>query len=108
MIPDLEIRTISVQTSWPGATPQDVEKEIVIEQEEYLRGIPNLRRMVSIASTGQAGTQAPHWIHNSRLKRMPPPGRSRRAPVGQTAAQGAGWQARQVTATKPVESPPAE
>ena len=26
MIPDLEVRTISVRTSWPGATPQDVEK----------------------------------------------------------------------------------
>ncbi|HAD65568.1 MAG TPA: hypothetical protein DCG27_16200, partial [Alcanivorax sp.] len=33
MIPDLEVRTITVQTSWPGATPQDVEKEILIEQE---------------------------------------------------------------------------
>lgn len=31
MIPDLEVRTISVVTSWPGATPQDVEKEILIE-----------------------------------------------------------------------------
>ena len=42
MIPDLEVRTVSVQTSWPGATPQDIEKEILIEQEEYLRTIPNL------------------------------------------------------------------
>ncbi len=57
MIPDLEIRTISVITSWPGATPQDVEKEILIEQEEYLRGIPNLERMVSNASTGSARIQ---------------------------------------------------
>lgn len=57
MIPDLEVRTIRVQTSWPGATPQDVEKEIVIEQEEYLRGIPNLRRMVSSASTGSASIE---------------------------------------------------
>jgi len=57
MIPDLEIRTISVITSWPGATPQDVEKEILIEQEEYLRGIPNLQRMVSNASTGSASIQ---------------------------------------------------
>jgi multidrug efflux pump subunit AcrB len=54
MIPDLEIRTISVVTSWPGATPQDVEKEILIEQEEYLRSIPNLQRIVSSASTGRA------------------------------------------------------
>ncbi len=30
MIPDLETRIISVETSWPSATPQDVEKEILI------------------------------------------------------------------------------
>jgi len=54
MIPDLEVRTVSVQTRWPGATPQDVEQEILIEQEEYLRSIPNLQRMVSTANTGEA------------------------------------------------------
>ncbi len=54
MIPDLDVRTVTVQTIWPGATPQDVEKELVIEQEEYLRNIPGLRRMVSLATTGEA------------------------------------------------------
>ncbi|SHH31991.1 efflux RND transporter permease subunit [Ferrimonas marina] len=54
MIPDLEVRTITVQTGWPGATPQDVEKEILIEQERYLRSLPNLNRMVSYARMGQA------------------------------------------------------
>ena len=54
MIPDLEVRTVTVQTRWPGATPQDIEKEIVIEQEEYLRSIPSLERIISIASSGEA------------------------------------------------------
>jgi multidrug efflux pump subunit AcrB len=54
MIPDLDVRVITIQTGWPGATPQDVEKEIIIEQEEYLRGLPNLKRMTSVASTGRA------------------------------------------------------
>jgi len=54
MIPDLEVRTISVRTAWPGATPQDIEKEILIEQEEYLRNIPNLQRLEATASSGQA------------------------------------------------------
>ena len=54
MIPDLEVRTITVQTGWSGATPQDVEKEILIEQERYLRSLPNLKRMVSRAAMGQA------------------------------------------------------
>ena len=54
MIPDLEVRTVTIQTRWPGATPQDVENEILIEQEQYLRGLPNLARMVSEATTGEA------------------------------------------------------
>ncbi len=54
MIPDLEVRTISIRTTWPGATPQDVEKEILIEQEEHLRSVPGLQRIVSSASFGRA------------------------------------------------------
>ena len=54
MIPDLEVRTIAVETQWSGATPQDIEKEILIEQEEYLRTIPGLTRIKSAARTGEA------------------------------------------------------
>ncbi len=54
MIPDLDVRVISIRTIWPGATPQDVEKEILIEQEEYLRTLPNLSRIEATASTGMA------------------------------------------------------
>ncbi len=54
MIPDLDVRVISVRTSWPGATPQDVEKEILIEQEEYLRNLPNLSRIIATAESGRA------------------------------------------------------
>lgn len=57
MIPDLEVRTITVRTSWAGATPQDIEKEIVIEQEEYLRSVPGLQRIISEASFGQASIE---------------------------------------------------
>ena len=54
MIPDLDVRTVSIETSWRGATPQDVEKELLIEQEEYLRSLPNLQRLESTASSGRA------------------------------------------------------
>ena len=57
MIPDLEVRTITVRTAWPGATPQDIEKEIVIEQEEYLRSIPGLQRLISSSSFGRASIE---------------------------------------------------
>ncbi|GMG87321.1 efflux RND transporter permease subunit [Biformimicrobium ophioploci] len=54
MIPDLEVRTISVETRWPGATPQDIEREILIEQEEFLRNIPYLQKLRSTADFGSA------------------------------------------------------
>ncbi len=72
MIPDLDARVISVRTMWPGATPQDIEKEILIEQEEYLRRIPGLERMTSMASTGAATIELefPHGadINNALLE----------------------------------------
>lgn len=54
MIPDLDVRTISIITGWPGATPQDIEKEILLEQERYLSSVPNLARMKSVAETSRA------------------------------------------------------
>ncbi|MDJ0655465.1 MAG: efflux RND transporter permease subunit [Xanthomonadales bacterium] len=55
MIPDLEVRVVNVDTGWPGATPQDVEQEILVEQEEYLRSLPSMERMISNASNSRAG-----------------------------------------------------
>lgn len=52
MIPDISPRRIMVDTNWPGATPQDVEQEILIEQEKYLRAIPGLVRLSSSAEFG--------------------------------------------------------
>ncbi len=54
MIPDMDITSLTVATQWPGAAPQDVEREILIEQEEYLRSIPGLSRMTAEATTGNA------------------------------------------------------
>ena len=54
MIPDLDVRTIGIRTSWPGATPQDVEKEILVEQEDYLRNLPTLSRITATARSGSA------------------------------------------------------
>ncbi|ALG72584.1 hypothetical protein VY88_17375 [Azospirillum thiophilum] len=52
MIPDISPRWISVETDWPGATPQDIEQEILIEQEKYLRLVPGLVRLYSRAEFG--------------------------------------------------------
>lgn len=57
MIPDMDITSLTVATAWPGAAPQDIEREILIEQEEYLRSIPGLARMTAEATTGSASIE---------------------------------------------------
>jgi multidrug efflux pump subunit AcrB len=54
LIPDLDVRAITVVTRWPGASPQDVEREILIEQEEFLSSIAGVDRMSSRAAMGRA------------------------------------------------------
>lgn len=54
MTPDLNPTSVSVITSWPGATPQDIEKEILVEQEKYLKGLTDLTKLTATASSGRA------------------------------------------------------
>ena len=54
MIPNMDVTTISVETVWSGATPRDIEQEILFEQEKYLRSIPGLHRMTSTAGSSRA------------------------------------------------------
>ena len=46
---------ITVTTTWPGATPYEIEREIIEEQEKVLKGIPGLVEMES-ASYNSQGT----------------------------------------------------
>ena len=39
LTPDVESPTITVRTTWPGATPYEVEKEIIEEQEDVLKSL---------------------------------------------------------------------
>ena len=52
LTPDIEIPTLEVQTAWPGASPSEVEREILLEQEETLKSVAGLERMVSQAQEG--------------------------------------------------------
>ena len=44
---------ITVTTTWTGATPYEVEREIIEEQEKVLKGIPGLVEMESASSNSQ-------------------------------------------------------
>jgi hydrophobic/amphiphilic exporter-1 (mainly G- bacteria), HAE1 family len=52
LAPDVNRPVISINTSWPGAAPAEVEREIINRQEEALRGLEGLAEMSSASSTG--------------------------------------------------------
>jgi multidrug efflux pump subunit AcrB len=54
MIPDVQRPFIQINTGWRAAAPEEVESEILEPQEDVLRGIPGLEKIVSEASMGYA------------------------------------------------------
>lgn len=52
MTPNIDRPSISINTGWRAAAPEEVESEIVEPQEEQLRDVPGLVRMNSSASQG--------------------------------------------------------
>jgi HAE1 family hydrophobic/amphiphilic exporter-1 len=55
LIPDVQIPSLTIETVWPGASPQEIEKEIIDEQEEQLKGVEGVTKMSS-ESTDSRGT----------------------------------------------------
>jgi len=47
LIPEVQNPMLSVETRWPGASPQEIEREIVQEQEEQLQGTEGLIKLSS-------------------------------------------------------------
>ncbi len=54
LTPDVDEPNVTVSTFWPGASPQEIEREIVDEQEEQLKSIEGLVRMESSSSDSSA------------------------------------------------------
>ncbi len=53
MAPDVRQPVIIVTTAWRGAAPAEVEREILTAQEDELKGLEGVNRMLSEASHGQ-------------------------------------------------------
>jgi HAE1 family hydrophobic/amphiphilic exporter-1 len=53
LTPDVTVPEIEVRTTWPGATPYEIERDIIEEQEKALKGIPGLSEMESSSLNSQ-------------------------------------------------------
>ena len=51
--PDVTVPEIEVRTTWPGATPYEIERDVIEEQEKALKGIPGLTEMESASLNNQ-------------------------------------------------------
>ncbi|MFC3092612.1 efflux RND transporter permease subunit [Alteromonas sediminis] len=82
LFPDIERPTISIQTAWRAASPQEIESEILEPQEEVLQGIPGLHSMQAWANQGGAWINLRFGLETdmqktlieviSRMNRIPP------------------------------------
>ncbi len=68
MIPNVERPTISIQTGWRAAAPEEVESEIIEPQEDVLRGLPGLIKLESSAGSGSGSVNMTFDV-NSDLQR---------------------------------------
>ncbi|RCS56010.1 AcrB/AcrD/AcrF family protein [Bremerella cremea] len=81
LTPEVQTPTITIETSWPGASPQEIEREIVVEQEEQLKSVEGIRKMTSESTDSRAtitleflvGTNMEEALLkvNSRLAQVP-------------------------------------
>lgn len=52
LTPNIDEPVVSVSTSWEGASPEEVEREIIDPQEDMLKSLSNLKKMTSTSDQG--------------------------------------------------------
>ncbi|MDH5189499.1 MAG: efflux RND transporter permease subunit, partial [Rhodospirillaceae bacterium] len=52
LTPDIRKPVLSVRTSWPGAAPAEIEREVINRQEDVLKGLEGLDSMSSRSGQG--------------------------------------------------------
>ncbi len=53
LVPNVEEPKVTVTTVWPGASPQEIEREIIDEQEEQLKSLEGLTKLESESRDSQ-------------------------------------------------------
>ncbi|EAQ79624.1 efflux RND transporter permease subunit [Blastopirellula marina] len=81
LTPEVDTPTLTVETKWTGASPQEVEQEIIVEQEEQLKSVEGISKMTSESADSKGtitlefliGTNMSEalLLVNSRLAQVP-------------------------------------
>ncbi len=57
VMPDFTMNVISIDVEWPGASPQDVESNVIGAIEREIRFLDNVRRVDAVAFEDRAGVK---------------------------------------------------
>ncbi len=63
LTPSVDAPVITITTSWPGRSPEEIVDEIAQEQEKRLKNVPNLRNMTSTSSEGQCEVSLEFYLN---------------------------------------------
>jgi len=98
LFPDIERPTISIFTNWRGASPEEVEAELLEPQEQVLQGLPGIEQIEGNANAGGSavfltfaiGTDMKSALVDviGRMSRLPPLPRDVDRPVVQLGGEG--------------------
>jgi HAE1 family hydrophobic/amphiphilic exporter-1 len=104
LTPEVQTPTLTVETIWPGASPQEVERQIVQEQELQLKSVEGVVKMTGECMDGMGkvivefaiGTNMQEALLkvNTRLQQVPNYPENAKSPVISTANSGdtpIGW-----------------
>jgi multidrug efflux pump subunit AcrB len=100
LFPDIERPTISIFTNWRGASPEEVEAELLEPQEQVLQGLAGLEEVNGNANSGGSqvfltfaiGTDMKSALVEviGRMSRLPPLPRDADRPFVQLGGEGGG------------------
>ena len=68
VFPDFELDIVSVSVAYPGASPEEVERGIILAIEEAVRGVDGVKEVTATASEGRGTVNAELYEDEDRQK----------------------------------------
>ncbi|MFW5652485.1 MAG: efflux RND transporter permease subunit [Planctomycetota bacterium] len=62
LTPNVDSTVITVSTFWEGASPQEVEQEVIEKQEEKLKGVTGLQKMTSESRESEGSVKLEFYV----------------------------------------------
>ena len=69
VFPDFELDTISISVAYPGASPEEVERGIILAIEEAVQGIDDIKQVTAVANEG-SGTVTVEVVEGQNIQRV--------------------------------------